>query len=84
VNISAAGNVVVPAYLVLKAKGYHVSCSRSTDDTEWWTAEGRLGTFQGNDPITLLGIVAVAESRGSAWQADDAEIAEFLKFFGYE
>lgn len=83
-NLHAAGNVVVPAYLALLAKGYRVHCERRSDETENWIAEGPHGRFGADDPITLLGVVAVAETRGENWPASDEEIERFLKEFGYE
>lgn len=81
-NLDAAGNVVVPAYLALLAKGYVVRCERSSDDFEFWVAEGPRGRFGADDTITLLGMVAVAETRGEDWRASDPEIESFLKKFG--
>ena len=79
-NLYAAGNVVVPAYLALRAKGYVVRCERS-NESENWIADGPLGRFGADDPITLLGVVGVAETRGSDWPASDAEIESFLETF---
>ena len=81
-NLSAAANVVVPAYLVLRTKGYVVHCERSSDDSENWIAEGPLGRFGADDPITLLGVVSVVETRGASWPATDAELNAFLNAFG--
>lgn len=81
INLDAAGNVVVPAYLTLLAKGFTVNCERYSDGSERWTAQGTLGQFGADDPITLLGVICVAETRGAHWQADDAEIDHFLKKF---
>ena len=80
-NLHAAGNVVVPAYLALVSKGYAVRCERSADGAENWIAEGATGRFGADDPITLLGVVGVAETRGPDWQASDLEIDAFLKKF---
>jgi hypothetical protein len=82
VNLNAAGNVVVPAYLALRAKGYVVRCERSSNESENWIAEGPLGRFGADDPISLLGVVGVAETRGVDWPASDSEIESFLKTFG--
>jgi hypothetical protein len=84
VNLHAAANVVIPAYLALLAKGYRVRCERLPDETENWIAESALGRFGADDPITLLGVVTVAETRGENWRASDEEIERFLKEFGYE
>jgi hypothetical protein len=78
VNLSAAGNIVVPAYLALLAKGYVVSCQRA-DHSEMWIAEGANGRFTADNPITLLGVVGIAETRGENWRASDSEIDAFLK-----
>ena len=83
-NLNAAANVVVPAYLALLAKGYAVRCERSSNDSEFWVADGPLGRFGADDTVTLLGVVAVAETRGENWRASDAEIESFLKKFGDE
>jgi hypothetical protein len=87
VNLGAAGNIVVPAYLALLAKGYVVRCERSSNDpevSEWWVADGPLGSFRADDTITLLGVIAVAETRGEEWPASDSEIDAFFKRFGYD
>ena len=83
-NLNAAGNVVVPAYLALLAKGFDVRCERSPDGSENWIAEGTKGRFAADDVIALLGVVGVAETRGVDWRASDSEIDAFLKKFGYE
>ena len=83
-NLTAACNVIVPAYLVLLAKGYDVSCERLTDEEELWVANGPLGRFSAEDPITLLGLVGVVETRGIDWPASDSEIERFIKKFDYD
>jgi hypothetical protein len=80
-NIFAAGNVVIPAYLTLLTKGYIITCERAEDGSETWIAEGTLGRFGADDTITLLGVIAVAETRGDSWPATDVEIDAFLKKF---
>jgi hypothetical protein len=79
-QISNAGNTLIPAYLALKSKGYHVSWKRgdSAPDDETWFAEGPLGRFTAEDPVTLLGLVVMREQRGSNWKATDEEIDEFM------
>ena len=80
-NVHAAGNVEVPAYLSLVAKGYAVTCERRSE-ADYWLAEGPLGRFGADSPIELLGVVAVAETRGQSWKASDQEIEDFLTKFG--
>ena len=40
----------------------------------------RLGLVS-QDPLELLGLVALYEARGDSWKATDAEIDHFLKTF---
>lgn len=75
IQITAAGNTEVPAYLALVARGFNVSC----DHQAVWTAtKGETG-FLADSPLQLLGVVAMFESRGPQWQASDEQIEEFLR-----
>jgi hypothetical protein len=78
--IANAANVIVPAYLALQQKGYSVSCGNSStaDGEEVWCAENFSHRFIAEDPVTLLGLVAIYETRGEEWKASDEEIEEFL------
>ena len=81
VTLSAAGNVLVPAYLALVAKGYIVAPERSADGTEFWVATGHFGRLVADDTLGLLGLLAILEVRGVEWLASDAEIDAFLTQF---
>lgn len=81
-NLNAAANVLVPAYLALVAKGYVVRCERLAVGSDNWIAEGALGRFSADDPITLLGVIGVAETRGTNWAASDSETESFINSFG--
>ena len=81
-NISTAGNTIVPAYLVLRAKGYAITKKQLAGDDELWTAAGPLGRFTAEDTVLLLGIVTLAEVRGERWRASDEEIENFMATFG--
>jgi hypothetical protein len=81
-TLASAGNVLVPAYLALKQKGYSVRCEVSGDE-ETWYAESPSCLFVAEDPLTLLGIVALYETRGEDWRASDAEIDAFFARYGY-
>jgi hypothetical protein len=77
-HISAAGNVVVPAYLAILSKGYKIEPSG--------VKSGLIATrgddsFVADDPITLLGLISMAELRGAHWHASDQEIDDFLARF---
>ncbi len=73
-QITAAGNTEVPAYLVLIAKGYEVSNPAG----DLWLAQKGQNSFSAGRPLELLGLVAMAESRGVNWRATDQEIEAFL------
>lgn len=79
-QIANAGNTLVPAYLALQAKGYHVAWKRgdAAPGDEMWFAEGPLGRFIAEDAVALLGLVAMREQRGSNWKATDEQIDEFM------
>jgi hypothetical protein len=75
-QITAAGNTEVPAYLVLIAKGYEIT---HYDPDDAWLAQKDGDAFSASGPLELLGLVAMAEARGSNWRATDEEIRAFLK-----
>ena len=61
-HIAMAGNVFVPAYLVLRDKGYTVTREESAEGEEVWLADGPLGKFDADNTVSLLGLVAMAET----------------------
>ena len=69
----------VPAYLVIVAKGYDVSC-----ENDFWTARKDEDSFGANGPIELLGLVAMARARGENRRATDEEIDSFLRKFSLD
>jgi hypothetical protein len=83
-TLADAANTLVPAYLALLQRGFSVSReSGSSDDSEaWWIAEDADRRFVAADPLALLGLVALYETRGSEWQASDEQIDRFLAEFG--
>ena len=82
-RIADAGNVIVPAYLVLQQKGYQVRCE-TKDSQETWFAENDTAELIAEDIVALLGLVALAECRGHDWKASDGEIDGFVQKFGYD
>jgi hypothetical protein len=79
--ISSAANTIVPAFLVLKAKGFQVYRTKVVGHEEEWVAEKGETKFTAEDPVTLLGVQAIYESRQSDWKATDGEVDNFLKEF---
>ena len=75
-EIAAAANTVVPAVLVLESLGYVVtqvgSLFVATDGNERFVAD---------DPVTVLGLVKLIETRSWSWRASDEEIAATLGRF---
>lgn len=69
------GNVEVPAYLVLKQKGYAVTAPGNDN----WDAEKDGLRFRAESLIRLLGLVCMYEVRGTNWAATDQEIDNFLE-----
>ena len=76
-RIASAANVLTPAYLTIISKGYTVR-----KEGAFLVATRGGDTFIADDPILLLGVIAVGECRGETWQATDAEIDAFLSDFG--
>jgi hypothetical protein len=83
-TIAEAGNTEVPASLVLEKMGFLVRVeSVKAADEEWVAERGDLKVIA-SSPVSLLGLVALIESRGHDWRASDVEIDEFLKRHRYE
>jgi hypothetical protein len=72
--LSTAGNVEVPAYLVLRQKDYAITASGN----DGWYAEKDGLRFLAESLIALLGLVTMYEVRGANWLAEDQEIDDFL------
>jgi hypothetical protein len=69
----AAGNVVIPAILTLKQLGYTIETSEESDD-QVFIAKKNGYSFYADDPITVLGLIKIFETRGEEWMASDEEI----------
>ncbi len=74
-RLATAGNTLNPALLVLKARGYQVRVQRSSaHDGEVLLIATREGNeFVAEDPLYLLGLIALWENRGDDWQTRDDE-----------
>ena len=80
-RIASAGNTIVPAYLLIREKGYAVRKSAHANAEETWYAEKGDVQLIAEDPLTLLGLVALYEARGGDWKAKDEEIEAFVRKF---
>ncbi len=81
-KIVGAGNVVVPAFLTLQQRGYTVWRELRSDGAQTWLAQSATVELVSDDPVTLLALAAIAETRGEHWAASDAEIQRFLDEYG--
>jgi hypothetical protein len=79
--LASAGNVEVPAYLTIRDRGYEVTSTTDYDHTETWIAESDQARFVAENPLSLLGLIAVFEARGKNWLANDDQIEEFVAKF---
>jgi hypothetical protein len=80
-RLAAAGNVEVPAILLLEDRGYVITVTRA-DDAETWTARRGDLELVGNGPLELLGLANLAEALGPSWRATDEQIERTLARFG--
>lgn len=76
VDLVQAGNTVVPAVLALRALGFTVS--QVGADFVAVLGDSR---FQADDPVAVLGLVKLAETR-RPWRASDVEIDQAIAEFG--
>jgi len=76
-HLSAAANLLALAYLSILSKGYAVQVEGGL-----MVAVRGADRFSADGPVELLGVIAVAETRGENWQATDEEIDDFLSRFG--
>jgi hypothetical protein len=79
-RLATAGNVMVPAILLLEERGYVVTVDRVGTDERWVARRGDTELL-GEDPINLLGLASLAEARGDRWRATDDQIAAVLARF---
>lgn len=77
-DLLQAGNTVVPAILALRQLGCTVAL-------EGETVVASLGDarFRADDPVAVLGLIKLVETR-HPWSASDAEIHEILQEFGLD
>jgi hypothetical protein len=76
-KLATAGNVMVPAILLLEERGYVVDADRRATSWQWSARRGDVELL-GDDPIALLGLATLAEARGEAWRATDEETRAVL------
>ncbi len=72
-KISAMGNTVVPALLALEELGFTI-----TGAPDQCTAARGDEVYAADDPVTVLGLVKLVETRSWNWRASDADIENVL------
>ena len=75
--VAAAGNVLVPALLVLEQQGWTVE--HEPESSAPWAATRRSRRILADDPLQLLGLATMSDVRGHVWRASDGEIADVLR-----
>ena len=75
VDLVAAADTVIPAILALEDNGFTV-----TQEADLVVATAGNTRFAAQDPVTVLGLVKLAETR-RPWRADDQEIDDVLGRF---
>jgi hypothetical protein len=83
-TLADAANTEIPAYLALLRRGLSVSYEPLSPGaaTRYWVAEDAGCRYVADDLLSLLGLVALYETRGSDWQASDEQIDRFVAEFG--
>src|SRR4051812_13740400 len=76
-KLAQAGDTAVPAILTLETAGFEL---QRVDDL--FVARRSSEEFVVNDPVGLLGLVALVEARGWEWGASDEQIDSVLSRFG--
>jgi hypothetical protein len=77
-TIATAGNVTVPALRALEALGCTVSVERS-GPAECWKAERGDENYLAEDPVALLGLMKLIETRSWDWHPEDTEIDDVIR-----
>lgn len=75
-TLSAAANVLAPAFYLLQEQGYTVAYEPAQ---EWWTATKGDLYFIAYSTIELCGLIYIHEQKGNNWRVSDEEIEAFLK-----
>jgi len=75
-GLSAATNVLAPAYYLLRERGYHVYFVKEHD---WWIAEKEDVRLVAYNAIELCGIAYIYESKGENWSVSDEAIEAYLQ-----
>jgi hypothetical protein len=76
-RLVAGANVLVPAILLLEEHGWSVE-HHAEDTASAWRAGRDDIALVADDPLQLLALAVIADRRGAAWRATDAQIDDVL------
>ena len=77
IHISSGGNVLASCLTILLEKGYMVAEIEGSSLLE--ATKGKECRLVAEDPLLLLGLATLFESRGHNWRPSDEEVECFLK-----
>ena len=80
-TIASAGNTVAPALLALEKLGFAIAVERA-GEAQVFRAIRSDESFVADDPVAVLGLVKLIETRSWGWRAGDAEIEGVLGRYG--
>lgn len=81
-SLGTAGNTILPTLQVLTAKGYTITRDRTPpeDDDPLWVAVKDERRFLAETVESLLGLIAMWESRGDDWYLKPGEYEQYEHF----
>lgn len=87
-KIADAMNTYNPALQVLKDQGYEiwVEAGESDDDEDLWCARKESSELVAFDPLRLLALSAILESRGGNWgkKSDEKDLYDLIMEEAYK
>ena len=81
INLAAAGNVLAPALAVLRKLGFKVTLLVQGNQSaeQVFQAEKPGLRLRAEDPLLLLGLAKLVETRGADWKPTEEEVEDFLQ-----
>lgn len=71
----------VPAILALESQGWQLEHTSDGIDAAWIARRGMAELF-GEDPLQLLALAAITDTRGTDWEASELEVEQAVRRFG--
>ena len=80
IHMTVAANTLAPALSMLHEKGFSVTMVE--EGACLLQATKGATVLHGDDPLELLGLAAILETRGACWQPTAAEVDALLALMG--